>query len=154
MKILKQTKLIGLVLLCTLPLIACGDTATKVIDPNDPAFEIEEFKISDYKRNPDLLRSVFRKYIPIGTHKSDVDKLIGNTDYTQQKDITNPSDLGKNIQLLAESDELQGKYNRITYYRWSFGSSGGYPVAAQGAIVFYNKSDEVLQISHLGINIF
>ncbi len=150
---LKKSTRIFLTLLFVIPLIACGETAAKVIDPSDPAFEIAEFKISDYKGNPDLLREVFRKFIPIGTKKTEVDKLIGDTDYTEQRDIS-PSDLGKDIEIISKTPPIKGNYGRVTYYRWSFGSSNGYPVAAQGVIVFFDKSDKVLQVSHLGKILF
>lgn len=88
-----------LIVLGCLSLAGCGEA--KVTDPNDPRFDPDKFKFSDY-RSQDELIDAFRALFPPGTPKSFVDKVFIEAGKAQ-------------IGIVKEALEEEPKYIFIPY---------------------------------------
>jgi hypothetical protein len=82
-------KNIVIILLLYIQLFIVSCLEKKIIDPNDPRFEIKNFSFYDYNENAEITKQYYREMFPVGISKLEVEKVLikyGNAKPFQIKD--------------------------------------------------------------------
>lgn len=159
MKILKKKKFIifsVLTFLIGLLIFSYGqkNLPSKITDPNDPGFVVENFKWDDYTTAKDLAE-VFHIIFPIGTDKKFVEKIllqpgtekIGPIDVQDRLSKTGGVLAGELADRMLYSDPRFKTAKTFTTYNnppkapfFNFAASGG----GRATTVYYDAQDKLL----------
>lgn len=129
-----------------------GCNLFKVIDPNDPGFDIEKFNCLDYSTNEYLL-DVFRKYFPLGSDQQYVEEVLieqggcrkdaEGVYVSQQHHAFSESDRMANVLKGLPIDHFAVYH--VTYKKPIISMNPG---GSRPFVFFYNNEDKLLQIIH------
>lgn len=122
-------------------LALCGCNPFKVTDPNDPRFDIKKFELNDYRSNKEIAE-VIRKYMPIGTSRNDVEKILVSiagasiTDFTNQRNYKTGT--------AADIEVLDLKNSAQSIFR--YGHKGRNATFYWQIYIFYDHEDRLMQV--------
>ncbi len=107
----------------------------KVIDPHDPRFNPEKFRVKDYAKSPkELAADALRATFPVGTPKSRVDKIWKDN-------------MGAQFHHLIIQTEYEGHRYSLYSYKGSFGA---YIKGPPSTFVIFDEDMRVVNIwSHM-----